>query len=126
MNSDNIPLEIKTYQKNRERIEQDTKQSLLSLRHQFSVSKGKIKHHLEQLNHQTTAHVPPPFPQPEIPWIKIIGYGVLSLGLLAVNLLFFSIPLAVTTGLLLGYYAYCGIKNALENTTCPHISPGRF
>ncbi|NCT57600.1 MAG: hypothetical protein GW760_07845 [Legionella sp.] len=126
LNSDNIPLEIKTYQKNRERIEQDTKQSLLSLRHQFSVSKGKIKHHLEQLNHQTTAHVPPPFPQPEIPWIKIIGYGVLSLGLLAVNLLFFSIPLAVTTGLLLGYYAYCGIKNALENTTCPHISPGRF
>lgn len=125
----NIPIEtlpveareavmgIRTYQENRERIAEDTKHALLSLRHEFELSTAQMSHYLEHLQPHEPTPLIPSIPQKKTPWIKIIGYGVLGVGLIALNIFFFSIPLLLTTLMLVAWYTYSSLKSDSSHLT---------
>ena len=107
---------LKNYQSNRERIVEDTRLSLVSLRTQFALSTAGLKKEWTQLKPTPPAEI---LPDPLTPassslWI-MVGKGVFVLGIVAINIVFFSVPLLITTALLammVAYHYYLSTSNS--------------
>ncbi len=102
------------YQANRETIAEESIQTLLSLKREFNVSVQDMTHYLDRLHPHTVQEVQPIPPEPvhSTPWTQIIGYSLLALSLIVINLFLMSIPALITSGLFVGYLAYPYIKEA--------------
>ena len=107
--------ELKHYQSNREKIAEDSRQSLLTLKEKFMISGDTLKTELARLapKPQTTLALETISPQniseanaPETPWLT---YGAILIGFavtISLNILFFSVNLLLTSIVLISLFSY--------------------
>ena len=116
--------ELRNYQSNREKIEEDARQSLLTLKGKFMLSTDTLKTELARLAHiPPTTSTPDQDKVPQTPWLK---YGAIFIGLaiiISMTILFFSVSLLLASIVLISLFSYPFVKTHVSSLFASKARP---